>query len=163
MVLTRDCLVFDLIVSSMIVFDNYRDHSLNSATRDKRRQGRVLFQYQVRDCTIIKHTVSAPVSCSWQGTDSSLVASARAVKISLIYIFYYYCFWLPGRQPGRRYFCQGICPGMPWCGASTENASQWTDTSLCNQRPFALEPTPSFYVIYFINWWAKCLFSFAQE
>jgi len=33
-----------------------------------------------------------------------------------------------------------------------------TDTSLCNHWPFALEPTPSFYSINFINWWAKCLF-----
>ena len=28
-------------------------------------------------------------------------------------------------------------------------------TSLCNHWPFALEPTPSFYTIHFINWWAK--------
>src|SRR6218665_112516 len=27
-----------------------------------------------------------------------------------------------------------------------------SDTSLCNHWPFALEPTPSFYSIYFINW-----------
>ena len=33
-----------------------------------------------------------------------------------------------------------------------------SDTSLCNHWPFALEQTPSFYAIHFINWWAKCLF-----
>ena len=38
-----------------------------------------------------------------------------------------------------------------------------SDMSLCNHWPFALEPTPSFYAIHFINWWAKCLFSFSQD
>src|SRR6218665_4027601 len=38
-----------------------------------------------------------------------------------------------------------------------------SDTSLCNHWPFALEPTPSFYAIHFINWSAKCLFSFPQD
>jgi len=38
-----------------------------------------------------------------------------------------------------------------------------SDTSFCNHWPFALEPTPSFYSIYFINWWAKCLFSLSQN
>lgn len=33
----------------------YRDDSLKSATRDKRRQGRASVQYQVRDGTTIKH------------------------------------------------------------------------------------------------------------
>ena len=26
-----------------------------------------------------------------------------------------------------------------------------------------LQPNPSFYSIHFINWWAKCLFSFSQD
>src|SRR6218665_4028618 len=38
-----------------------------------------------------------------------------------------------------------------------------SDTSLCNHWPFALEPTPSFYSIHFINWCAKCVFSFSQD
>ena len=38
-----------------------------------------------------------------------------------------------------------------------------SDMSLCNHWSFALEPTPSFYTIHFINWWAKCLFSFSQD
>ena len=37
------------------MFDTYRDDSLKSATRDKRRQGRAPIQYQVRDDTNIKH------------------------------------------------------------------------------------------------------------
>src|SRR6218665_1254008 len=47
--LTRD---YDEIIH---VFDTYRDYSLKSATRDKRRQGRAPIQYQVRDDTNIKH------------------------------------------------------------------------------------------------------------
>ena len=39
----------------ILVFDTYRDDSLKSATRDKRRQGRAPIQYQVRDDTNIKH------------------------------------------------------------------------------------------------------------
>jgi len=35
--------------------NTYRDNSLKSATRDKRRQGRASVQYQVRDDTTIKH------------------------------------------------------------------------------------------------------------
>src|SRR6218665_3497837 len=46
--LTRD---YDEII---LVFDTYRDYSLKSATRDKRRQGRAPIQYQVRDDTNIK-------------------------------------------------------------------------------------------------------------
>src|SRR6218665_2585847 len=38
-----------------------------------------------------------------------------------------------------------------------------SDTSLCNHWPFALEPTASFYSIHFINWCAKCVFSFSQD
>src|SRR6218665_495185 len=34
---------------------------------------------------------------------------------------------------------------------------------LCNHWPYALEPTPSFDTIHFINWSAKCLFSFAPD
>ena len=49
MSLTRD---YDEII---LVFDTYRDDSLKSATRDKRRQGRAPIQYQVRDDTNIKH------------------------------------------------------------------------------------------------------------
>src|SRR6218665_3357872 len=49
MSLTRD---YDEII---LVFDTYRDYSLKSATRDKRRQGRPPIQYQVRDDTNIKH------------------------------------------------------------------------------------------------------------
>lgn len=49
MSLTRD---YDEII---LVFDTYRDDSLKSATRDKRRQGRASVQYQVRDGTTIKH------------------------------------------------------------------------------------------------------------
>jgi len=49
MSLTRD---YDEII---LVFDTYRDDSLKSATRDKRRQGRASVQYQVRDDTTIKH------------------------------------------------------------------------------------------------------------
>ena len=40
---------------NILVFDTYRDDSLKSATRDKRRQGRAPNQYQVRDDTNIKH------------------------------------------------------------------------------------------------------------
>ena len=39
----------------ILVFDTYRDDSLKSATRDKRRQGRAPIQYHVRDDTNIKH------------------------------------------------------------------------------------------------------------
>ena len=49
MSLTRD---YDEII---LVFDTYRDDSLKSATRDKRRQGRAPIQYQVQDDTNIKH------------------------------------------------------------------------------------------------------------
>ena len=49
MSLTRD---YDEII---LVFDTYRDDSLKSATRDKRRQGKAPIQYQVRDDTNIKH------------------------------------------------------------------------------------------------------------
>src|SRR6218665_450225 len=49
MSLTRD---YDEII---LVLDTYRDYSLKSATRDKRRQGRAPIQYQVRDDTNIKH------------------------------------------------------------------------------------------------------------
>src|SRR6218665_3020897 len=38
----------------ILVFDTYRDRSLKSATRNKRRQGRAPIQYQVRDDTNIK-------------------------------------------------------------------------------------------------------------
>ena len=38
-----------------------------------------------------------------------------------------------------------------------------SDTGLRNYWPCALEPTPSFYTIHFINWWTKCLFSFSQD
>src|SRR6218665_2233836 len=50
MSLTRD---YDEII---LVFDTYRDYSLKSATRDKRRHGRAPIQYQVRDNTNMKHT-----------------------------------------------------------------------------------------------------------
>src|SRR6218665_3596782 len=118
MFLTRDCLVFDLLVYSLcltLVFDTYRDHSLKSAIRDKRRQGRVPIQYQVKDDTIIKHTVSAPVSCSWQGIDSSLVASARAVDIILIYIFIITAFDCQGGSRGGGISARAfalVCPGV---------------------------------------------------
>jgi len=75
----------------------------------------VLFQYQVRDDTIIKHTVSAPVSCSWQGIDSSLVASARAVKIILIYIFIITAFDCQGGSQGGGISARAfalVCPGV---------------------------------------------------
>jgi len=49
MSLTRD---YDEII---LVFDTYRDDSLKSTTRDKRRQGRASIQYQVTDDTNIKH------------------------------------------------------------------------------------------------------------
>jgi len=49
MSLTRD---YDEII---LVCDTYRDDSLKSTTRDKRRQGRAPIQYQVRDDTNIKH------------------------------------------------------------------------------------------------------------
>lgn len=49
MSLTRDC---DEII---LVFDTYREDSLKSATRDRRRQGRAQIQYQVTDDTNIKH------------------------------------------------------------------------------------------------------------
>ena len=49
MSLTRD---YDEII---LVFDTYRDDSLKSTTRDKRRQGRAPIQYQVTDDTNIKH------------------------------------------------------------------------------------------------------------
>ena len=39
----------------ILVFDTYREDSLKSATRDKRRQGKAPIQYQVRDDTSIKH------------------------------------------------------------------------------------------------------------
>ena len=47
--LTRDC---DEII---LVFDTYRDNSLKSATRNKRRLGVAPIQYPVRDDTNIKH------------------------------------------------------------------------------------------------------------
>ena len=47
MSLTR---VYDEII---LGFDTYRDRSLKSATRNKRRQGRAPIQYQVRDDTNI--------------------------------------------------------------------------------------------------------------
>jgi len=49
MSLTRN---YDEII---LVFDTYRQDSLKSATRDKRRQGRAPIQYQVRDDTNIRH------------------------------------------------------------------------------------------------------------
>ena len=49
MSLTQD---YDEII---LVFDTYRDRSLKSATRNKRRQGGAPIQYQVRDDTNIKH------------------------------------------------------------------------------------------------------------
>jgi len=49
MSLTRD---YDEII---LVFDTYRDDSLKSTTRDKRRQGRTPIQYEIRDNTNIKH------------------------------------------------------------------------------------------------------------
>ena len=51
-------------------------------------------------------------------------------------------------------------PSWSLCPASEDFYG--SDMSLCNW-PFALEPTPSFYSIHFINWWAKCLFSFSQD
>ena len=39
----------------ILVFDTYRDDSLKSATRDKRRQGKAPIHYQVIDGTNIKH------------------------------------------------------------------------------------------------------------
>ena len=53
-------------------------------------------------------------------------------------------------------FTTPIWPSWSLCPASED--FHGSDTSLCNYWPFALEPTPSFYVIHFINWWAKCLF-----
>lgn len=49
MCLTRD---YDEII---LVFDTYRDDSLKSATRAKRRQGHAPIQYQITDGTNIKH------------------------------------------------------------------------------------------------------------
>ena len=49
MSLTQD---YDEII---LVFDTYRDDSLKSATRDKRRQERAPIEYQVRNDTNIKH------------------------------------------------------------------------------------------------------------
>src|SRR6218665_3100255 len=43
------------MVKIILVFDTYRDHSLKSASRDKRKQGRVPTQYQVIDDINIKH------------------------------------------------------------------------------------------------------------
>src|SRR6218665_986916 len=42
------------------------------------------------------------------------------------------------------YIPYGLCPASEDFYGS--------DTSLCNHWPFALEPTPSFYAIHFINW-----------
>jgi len=39
----------------ILLFDTYRDRSLKSDTRDKRRQWRVPTQYHFRDDTNIKH------------------------------------------------------------------------------------------------------------
>jgi len=59
----------------------------------------------------IVRTVAAPVRFLWQGIDSSLVASVRAVKISYNFII-------------TSFDCQGggisvICTDMPWCGTTT--------------------------------------------
>jgi len=51
----------------------------------------------------------------------------------------------------------------PWFLCPTSEDFYGSDTGLCNHWAFALEPTPSFYVIHFINWWAKCLFPFSQD
>ena len=63
------------------------------------------------------HTVAATARCSCQGIDRSLIESIRVVII-FWYIISLLTFWLPVWWPGRRYFCQGICPGTPWCGAA---------------------------------------------
>src|SRR6218665_428145 len=73
----------------------------------------------VCECVCLCVSVAGPVRCSWQGIDRSLVASARAVKIPSCIILLLSLLNLPGRQSERRYFCQGICPGTPGCGAAT--------------------------------------------
>jgi len=52
-------------------------------------------------------------------------------------------------------------PSWNLCPASEDFCG--SDTGFRNHWPCALEPTPSFDAIHFINWWAKCLFSFAQD
>ena len=49
---------------------------------------------------------------------------------------------------------KAICYSYTWPSWSLCPASEdfyGSDTSLCNHWPFALEPTPSFYAIHFIN------------
>ena len=72
-----------------------------------------------------------------------------------------------GHQRCAKFMCHlssSATLNWPWwslCPASEDYYG--SDTSFCNHWPFALEPTPSFYSIHFINWWAKCLFSFSQD
>jgi len=64
-----------------------------------------------------------------------------------------------------------LCPlsssaTLTWSSWSLCPASEdfyGSDTSLCNHWPCTLEPSVSFVLIHFINWWAKCLFSFSRD
>jgi len=76
MSLTRD---YDEII---LVFDTYRDNSLKSATRDKRRQGRASVQYQVRDDTTIKHIpMSRFLSHDKTKTDLTNYFAAKTLRV----------------------------------------------------------------------------------
>src|SRR6218665_2950329 len=44
-----------------------------------------------------------------------------------------------------------------------ERGLLWLRHEPLQSLAFALEPTPSFYSIHFINWCAKCVFSFSQD
>jgi len=68
-----------------------------------------------------------------------------------------------GREKRREEETVAVLTWTSWplCPASEDFCG--SGTSICNRWPCALEPTPSFYAIHFINWWAKCLFSFSQD
>ena len=55
-------------------------------------------------------------------------------------------------------------PTWPSCSLCPTSEDYYgSDMSLCNHWPYALEPIPSFDIVHFINWSAKCLFSFSQN
>ena len=86
---------------------------------------------------------------------SHLFTARILVKLSGIYVTLSTCLPLPSLLMVE----EGTWPSRSLCFASEDFYG--SGTNLCNHWPFALEPTPSFDTIHFINWWAKCLFSFS--
>src|SRR6218665_2009233 len=78
------------------------------------------------------------------------------VKLPGIYVTLFACLPLPSLFV--RYARLTVMISM-----SRERGLLWLRHEPLQSLALALEPTPSFYSIHFINWFAKCVFSFSQD